>query len=120
MTALACPRCLRLARQGKIRTEMVQRLPDGAWAPLALDGSGRCCYDCQAADTLVRMAGAPNFEAARICTGNDRQEHLRLPGVRMGLVRAGLLRPNKPGDFEAHLKWLDQNRWFGIAPETEP
>jgi hypothetical protein len=118
MTALACQRCLKLAKEGKIRSETVQPVPKGAVAPLGLDGK-KCCFDCQAADTVVRLHMAPGWEAARIATGNDRQEQYRFPGAPLGLVGAGLLRPSEKGDFERHLKWLDANDWFGLNPAED-
>ena len=36
MTDQACPRCLRLARAGRVRIETVQRMPQGAFAPRAM------------------------------------------------------------------------------------
>jgi hypothetical protein len=111
-TALACRRCLALARTGALRMEVVQPLAAAPWAPFARDGSGPCCADCAAADTLMRLFGL-SFLAARIATGNERQEQYRLPSVPMGLVKAGLVRPSAHGDFETHLAWLDENEWFG-------
>lgn len=110
MTALPCPRCLPLARKDEIRVEMVQPLPNGTLAPLARDGSGKCCYDCAAADGIT-SAGI-SFVAARIAVGNDRQYQYRLPGVPMGLVQAGRMRRSEPGDLEKHHAWLNENNWF--------
>lgn len=107
MNAPPCPRCLALARACDIRWETLQPLPEGARAPLACDGSGPCCYDCAAADALVGMGVGVEFVAARVAVGNDRQEQYRLPGVPMGLVRGGLVRPSAPGDLERHHTWLD-------------
>jgi hypothetical protein len=119
LSAVPCPRCRPLAETRKIRAEMVQPLPEGALAPLAQDGSGKCCYDCASADTLLRLKMAPDFVSARIATGTDREDSHRRPGVPMGLVKAGLVRPSKPGDFEQHLAWLDQHSWFGQRPDEE-
>lgn len=115
--APACPRCLALAREGRIRVETVQPLPEGAMAPLARDRSGKCCFDCAATDGVLSFGLAPNFVAARIAVGNDRQEQLRLPGVVMGLVKAGFVRPSARGDLEKHHAWLDAHAWFGIDVE---
>jgi len=120
MTELPCPRCLPMAGFGRIRLEMVQPLPKGAAAPLAkVPGGGPCCFDCAAADTLSRLSPKVNremdFEMARIAVGNDRQEQYRLPGVPLGLVKAGYVRPSKKGDFEKHIKWLEENNWFGMG-----
>jgi hypothetical protein len=92
--------------------ETVMPLAEGALAPLARDGSGKCCFDCAAADAVVASLGL-EFDAARIAVGNDRQEQLRLPGMKMGLVMAGYVRPSKAGDLEAHHAWLDAHDWFG-------
>ena len=92
MTDVACPRCLALALAGKIRLETVQRLPEGAFAPLARDRTGKCCRDCGAADALLSaQPSVPGFVAARIAVGNDRQAQYRLPNVPLGLVKAGLM-----------------------------
>lgn len=120
MTAApCCPRCLKLASEGRIRAETLQPLPPGAMAPLAHDGSGKCCRDCAAADTVVRLGHVPTFEMARIAVGNDRQEQLRLPGAPMGLVQAGLMRPSRSGDLEKHHAWLEANEWFGCTPKED-
>jgi hypothetical protein len=102
-----CPRCLALAVGDAIRIETLQPVPEGAWAPLGPNGI-RCCYDCASADTLMKIGAAPTWEAARIAVGNDRQEQYRMPGVFMGLVGKGLVRPSDPGDFERQLDWLDR------------
>jgi hypothetical protein len=102
-----------MARDGRIRAETVQPLPAGAWAPQAHDGSGKCCRDCGAADAVARVLGL-NFYQARVAVGNDRQEQYRLPGMPMGLVKAGLVAPSEPGDLEAQYAWLDENDWFGV------
>lgn len=112
MTLTPCPRCLALAVEHEIRGEMVQPLPQGAWAPRGPDGP--CCFDCAAADTIQRIGLHPDFVACRIAVGNERQEHLRLPwGVRMGLVKAGYVRmePCGPEAFRKHLAWLDSHVW---------
>jgi hypothetical protein len=120
MTDVPCSRCLALARKGVIRTETVQPLPKGAFAPLGLNRQ-KCCFDCASADTLLRFpkSGVADFTMARIAVGNDRQEQYRLPGVPMGLVKAGFVRPSKPGDFEKHIAWLDENNWFGSGCEED-
>lgn len=112
MTDAACPRCKELALDKRIRAETVQRVPAGAWAPVARDGSGKCCFDCASADGIMGMG--MTFEMARIVVGNDRQEQYRLPGAPMGLVRDGLVRPSKPGDLEAQHEWLERQYWFGL------
>lgn len=115
-----CPRCMALAQDHKIRPETVQRMPEGLGvAPIAQDGSGKCCFDCGFADGLVARKLGMDFEMARIAVGNDRQEQYRLPGAPMGLVQQGL-RKNKPGDLDEQHKWLDRMDWFGIDAEQTP
>jgi hypothetical protein len=91
-------------------------------APLARDGSGKSCHDCASADGLMAYSKKGlDFLMARIAVGNDRQEQYRLPGISMGLVAEGLMRASKEGDFQRHLAWLDEHRWFGIgADENDP
>lgn len=60
-----CPRCLELARAGRIRVETVQRLPVGAHAPVARDGSGKCCFDCASADGLLAHMGVGQYLEAQ-------------------------------------------------------
>ncbi len=116
MTALPCPRCLPLAKKHDIRAETLQPLPAQA-PPLGMDGKP-CCFDCQAADNLMKTARSVNsFIAARIAVGNTRQEQYRLPGIPLGLVQAGLVRPSVQGDLEKHYEWLEENRWFGIEDD---
>jgi hypothetical protein len=117
MTDTPCPRCLELARAGRIRVETVQRLPVGALAPIARDGSGKCCLDCASADALMSMEQALTFEMARIAVGNDRQEQYRLPGAPLGLVQQCIVRPSRPGDLEEQHAWLDALNWFDIDVE---
>jgi hypothetical protein len=88
---------------------MLQRLPLGAFAPQARDGSGKCCRDCASADGLVHPG--MDFEAARVAVGNDRVDSYRLPaGMTMGLLRAGRMYPPTE-TIEAHHAWLD-----GVLP----
>jgi hypothetical protein len=120
MTTAPCPRCLKLAIEGRIRPETVMALPEGAFAPLG-HNKQKCCFDCQSADNLVPRH-VPEFVMARIAVGNDRQEALRLPAElvnAVGLINEGLVKtwPNG-GDFDAHIKWLDQHVW-PIVPEEE-
>lgn len=114
LTKVPCSRCLKLAKAGKIRIETVQPLPEGAFAPLARDGSGKCCRDCASADGLMARMKVLDFLMARIAVGNDRQEQYRLPGMNMGLVMAGFVAPSEPGDLEAQYAWLGENDWFGV------
>ena len=118
MTETPCPRCLALAQAGGLRIEAVQRLPQGAHAPLARDGSGKQCLDCAAAELVQRMV-LPGMEwpECRIAVANDRQEQYRLPGAPMGLVSAGYMRPSAPGDLEDQHRWLEANNWFDVDEE---
>lgn len=116
MTDEPCPRCLRLAQAGRIRAETIQRMPKGAWAPMGLDRK-KCCFDCASADGLIQFGyfkdDEQGFLMARIAVGEDRQAQYRLPGVPMGLVMTGHVRPSALGDFEKHIAWLEKNDWFG-------
>ena len=138
-----CSRCIKMAFEGQIRTEMVQPLPPEPLTPLAVDGSGPCCFDCQSADNLqkiLRTRARPELEPrtrhvlkrvlhcdildgwslltfpmARVCVGNDRQEQLRLPGVPMGLAHpsVSLIRVNQGDALTDHHAWMDRN---SLAP----
>lgn len=119
MTGEPCPKCLEPAREGQIRVETVQRLPEGAWAPLARDGSGKCCFDCASAEVLAQRLGM-TFLMARIAVGNDRQEQYRLPGVPMGLAKTGEIRMSAPGDHADQIAWLERMGWFGINSAIAP
>lgn len=100
-----CVQCVRLAFNGKMRTEAVQPIPTPA-PPLSRTDNKPVCRDCALADTLVGMKYVPTFEMARIVVANDRQEQLRLPGAPMGLVQMGLMMPNQEGDLQRHHEWL--------------
>ena len=52
---MPCPRCVALAWANQLRTEPVMPLFPVGLAPEAVDGSGPCCMDCAAADTVVKM-----------------------------------------------------------------
>lgn len=101
-----CPSCVRASMVGTIRREATQPLPAGAEAPLDYEGNP-WCFDCSAASTLSRVAPALTWDMARTAVGNDRQEQLRMPGVPMGLVKTGIVRPSAEGDFERHVEWLE-------------
>lgn len=122
LTREPCPTCLPLALEGRIRMETVQRLPEGAFAPLSRKYRRlKICYDCSAAELLVqrKTMGMPLFIMARIAVGNERQEQYRLPGAPMGLVQLGFVRPSKPGDLDDQLEWLNAHQWFGTADREE-
>lgn len=119
-----CQRCFGLWEGGHIDAEMVQPLPS---CPSIGLNRERQCPDCQAAETLLKLGmigrvdlkgfvrgddrATKDYESAfimaRIAVGNDRMEQYRLPGVPMGLVKMGLVRPSAPGDFDKQLKWMD-------------
>ena len=111
-----CPRCLKLLLEDDaIQYEAVMLLP-AKCPPQARDGSGACCYDCQAADTVVGIGGHPKFAAARLCTANEQIEHLRLPkGITLGLVMMGIVRPCSQVDLARHQAWLRKH----VYPKLE-
>ena len=106
MTDAPCPRCMALVDAGQLDPETMQRMPAGAFAPRARDGSGPCCRDCGAADAIV-LPGQIEFPAARVAVGNDRLDSYRWPpGVDLGLVRSA--RMGQPTEtLEEHHAWLD-------------
>ena len=116
MTPKPCPSCLEAYLSGTMREEAVQPLPEGAAAPLGLDGEAQC-HDCASAGTLMRIMGL-TWVQARIAVANDRQEQYRLPGAPLGLVGQGLVRPSKAGDLELHNRW--RKKFLKAVPgETE-
>ena len=102
--AVPCPRCLRALDDGFIWHEMVQPIPPAP--PTGKDGSGPCCRDCAAAETIMRVIGGMDWPMARVAIGNDRVDCMRVPSVAMGLAFGGFMQPNQPGDFDRHLAWL--------------
>ena len=104
----ACPRCYALARAGAIRAETIMPLRGGAMDALAYDRSGACCRDCAVADSLTARLGN-GFAAARVVTGNTRQESLRLPDAPISLIAAGLMEASTGEDaLKRHHDWLDR------------
>ena len=104
-----CPRCLPLAFAGKIPVECVQPLPRPGIAPRAVSDNHPCCFDCAAADTVTKMMRKQlDFEMARVAVANDRSEQYRLPGMPMGLVLEGWVKPSRSDDFEVHRAWMDR------------
>lgn len=103
-----CPRCYPLAGFGHIRWESVMPLRGGSLDALAPDGSGPCCIDCAAADRLHKTMPGMEFHSMRTCTGEDRVQQMRIPGAPLGLIQAGMMEPNKPGDWERHQAWLNE------------
>lgn len=104
LTDTPCPRCEGLVETGAMSKYWIQRLPQGAFAPLAVDGSGKCCTLCGLADTMAKFTAGVDFGMARIAVGQDWAEQLRLPGVRIGATK--LVPPAEPGDLDAHAEWL--------------
>ena len=100
------PPCLSCLKSAKafMRVEAVQPLPEGARAPMGLDGKKQC-HDCAAAGTVMRIMGL-TWVQARIAVANDRQEQYRLPGAPMGLVQKGIVQPSEEGDLDRHYEWL--------------
>ena len=82
-------------------------LPLPKYPPLARDGTGPCCRDCEAADLLIAMKIVGSFKMARLSVATTRQEQLRAPDIQFGLVEFGIVRPNEEGDFERHIQWID-------------
>lgn len=122
LTDAPCSRCLALGLAGGLRMEMVQRLPEGAFAPRSREGTmQRQCFDCASAE-FVATRMSITFQMARVAVGNERQEQYRLPGVKMGLVNFGYVRPSQPGDLDDQHAWLDRYGWFeaGLGPDGGP
>lgn len=127
-----CPRCIRLAFADRMPIECVQPLPPAGEAPLAVEDNRRCCFDCASTDTALKLLtrndtkkrqhlGRIRFKAGphertadlgldwdmlRIAVANDRSEQYRLPGVPMGLVLEGWVRPSYPGELADAYAWL--------------
>jgi hypothetical protein len=101
-----CPRCLRWLEDFlTISPEVILPLPK--YPPLARDGMGPCCRDCEAADLLIAMKIVRNFRMARLSIATTRQEQLRAPDIQFGLVEFGIVRPNQEGDLERHIQWIE-------------
>jgi hypothetical protein len=97
LTKVPCPRCLELAQTHQIRVETLQRLPEGAFAPLAkMKYKGPICFDCRAAEFLWQHElPSMTFLDCRIVIGNERQEQYRK-----------VMHPSVEGDFEDQIKWI--------------
>ena len=104
-----CPICMELLVRQEVLREWVMPLPLAG--PLAIDGR-KCCFDCQAAETLQRVTGLRiDFYAARNVIGNERAESLRLPqgyAEVMGVTKDGIMRPAHQGQLKAHYEWLEE------------
>lgn len=138
----ACPRCLPLAFSDQMPIECVQPLPPFGIAPRTVEDGERCCFDCASTDTALKMltrdraktnrylyrarfrAGERGqhvpagltWDMLRIAVANDRSEQYRLPGVPMGMVMKGWVRPSYEGELEEHYTWLAR---VGLA-DSEP
>ncbi len=110
----ACPRCIVLVHGRDIRRETLQPLRGGAADALAVDGSGPCCRDCEAADNLMKLASGLTFVMARVATGNFRQESMRLPGVKMGIAKTNIVQVSEEGELDSHHDWLN-----AVLPDPE-
>ena len=112
-----CPVCRELAEQDKIQFEAVLPLPKFP-AMLKLDGR-KCCRDCVATETTMRVCGNHlMFGSARLTIANERIEGLRMPLGMMehfGLCMGGYIEPCSVDDLKPHHEWLERH---GIG-ETE-
>ena len=115
-TTDACESCLELLGSNKdlIRIETVLPVPAGARASMSyrkVNGKHpKLCLDCAAAETLIKIMRhgkdkGMSFLMARIATGNDRQEMLRLPGSVIGLAVNGIMRSSSEGDLDTLRAW---------------
>lgn len=109
-TDTPCPICLQIARHGMIQPRAVMPLPK---FPALLRSSGeRCCRDCESTDTIMGMGAHPDFNAARLCTANERIAGILMPkGLmeHMGLVKLGFMRTCSIDDFDTHHDWLESH-----------
>lgn len=115
-----CPVCLELVLAGELDREALQPLPP-KYPPRARTTGEPCCFDCQAAETLLRLGtGITELIPARIAVGNERREHYRLPAsMALGLIMDGLVRRGgSVDDLNAHLDWLDS--LVELRQEREP
>jgi hypothetical protein len=58
------------------------------------------------------MGAHPDFNAARLCTANERVEGLTMPNgmmEHMGLVKMGYMLPCSNDDLDAHHDWLESH-----------
>lgn len=110
-TELVCPCCLELYENGQIQREAVMPLPQ--YGPRLRSTGKPCCFDCQAAETLIAITRTTMpFEMSRLPIANERLESLRLPkgaARAMGLCQQGIMRPASADDFDSHMRWIDTN-----------
>ena len=113
-TTTPCPKCVKLLtpKRDEIRVETVLPLPEGAHAPMSRYSKEHICFDCAAAEFLMREG--LDFDMMRIAVGNDRQEKLRLPGYAAGLPN---VRASHPGDLQTLHEWQDHK--FGTLEERD-
>jgi hypothetical protein len=101
----ACPTCISAFWEHHLAREMIQRLPE--LAPPMNYQRQPWCWDCSSALMVARLYPALDWNMARTAVGNDRREQYRLPGAPLpGLVNAGLVRKNAPGDLEDQYRWM--------------
>lgn len=88
-------------------------MPLPKWGPTLRSSGEPCCFDCQAADTLLAVGRLDfPFAMARLPIANERGESLRLPtgsAECMGLCSKGIMRPASLDDLNDHMQWLDKN-----------
>lgn len=118
-----CPICLQLALDSIIQPRAVMPLPN--FPALNIDGV-KCCRDCQATETMMRLGFQhPEFGAARLTVANERCEGLTMPLGMMehfGLCKMGYIRPCSLEDLESHLRWLESHghcSGIGLLPVPE-
>lgn len=109
-TDAMCPKCE--DHMGELRAEMLMPLP--VCGPISKFSSDHICFDCAAAESYMRDTGG-NFLMARIATGNDRQEKLRLPGLKATDYGLPLVPGAQEGDLEAVQAWQKRKLLVGGA-----
>lgn len=110
-----CPMCSALVGvEDHISILTVLPVPLPPRAPMGRKTGKPVCVDCATAEGLMSFVPALTFEMARIAVGNDRQELLRLPGVRMGLP---MVRLSCEGDLARLHRWQDSV--FGTGDQRD-
>lgn len=115
INASPCNRCKELWKKGLINLLTVMPVPEST-PPIAHDGTGPCCIDCKAADSLISLGLVPSFIPARQAVSDDRHSSFLFPGFKKGLIHHGLVTPCQESDLDVHNAWLDKN---GIGSEQE-
>lgn len=109
-TRKLCPSCEKMI--GVLRRETLMPVPTNGFAPLSVfKGMGYICFDCGAAETVMRLHKL-DWDQARIAVANDRQEKLRLPGV--GCIGLPYVKAAREGDLDRLQAWHDE-----VLPEDE-